>query len=306
MKLKQTLVKGKDTKKKSAIAIIIIVILGLMSTACSQPQNNDSSVMNGSNNSQEQVKTGDNSQKPIDAKIDWQALANDYNPPRIDGLLRAIADSDITADNRIVITADIKRAFNQMGKDYRFFFMPKVAWYDFESTGHALSYMLFTWTGKFGTFPEKAPKYVAEARLRKLFAAPNNEYPQLEHKSYRKFVNFDGKSYSLWPESYNDSTMMYDLVDLRVRHEGAYAYYIATANEYQFDISGTYEPGDNERFLSAKSEALGLDYVTTLARLLENGEISAALNSNAYTIEFRIKGDNSIPTIVSVDKQTLI
>jgi hypothetical protein len=74
-----------------------------------------------------------------------------------------------------------------MGEDYRFFFMPKVAWYDFESIGAAMSYMIFTWAGEFGTFPEKAPQYQAEARLRKIFAAPNNEYPQIEHQPYRKW-----------------------------------------------------------------------------------------------------------------------
>lgn len=296
--VKQSLANILDSKKKRfGIAAICIVMLTILITgmyiARSLPQNNEPSVSNGS----------EDVQGPVQAEIDWQALAAAYNPPKIDGLLRAIADSAIAADGSIAITADIKREFNQMGTDYRFFYMPTVVWYDFESTGTALSYMLFTWTGKFGTFPKHAPKYEAEARLRKVFAAPNNEYPQLEHQTYTKMVVFDGEAYTLWPESYNDSTIIYDLVDLRVRQEGAYAYYTASANEYQFDLSGIYEPGKNENFLSAKAKALGLDYATTLAKLLENGEISAAFKSRTYTIEFRIEGDNTIPMIVSVNKQ---
>jgi hypothetical protein len=45
---------------------------------------------------------------------------------------------------------------------------------------------------------------------------------------------------------------------------------------------------------------LGLDSAAALAELLENGEISAALKSYTYTIEFRIEGDNPIPMMVSV------
>lgn len=313
MKLKQSIVKIMDREKRLAIATICIVMLGVIITGCSQPQNNDPSVNNGSDNvqgpveadidRQEQLTADIDRKKPIDANINWQELAKGYNPPRIDGLLRAIADSDITADSSIVITADIKRKFNQMGKDYRFFFMPKVAWYDFESTGAALSYMLFTWTGEFGTFTERAPKYEAEARLRKVFAAPNNEYLQLEHQPYRKLVMFDGESYTLWPESYNANTMIYDLVELRVRQDRYFTYYTATANEYGFDLSGEgYAPGVNEKFLFGKAKDLGLDYTATLVKLLENGEISAALKSITYTIEFRTKGDNTTPMIVSIDK----
>lgn len=278
------------------IGIAIIVILTILSTgmytARSLPQNSEPSASNESNNVQGQASQ----------EIDWRALAADYNPPRIDGLLRAITVSDIKADGGIPITADIKREFNQMGTDHRFFYLPEVAWYDFESTGAALHYMLFTWTGEFGTFPERAPKYEAEARLRKVFAASNNEYPRLEHQTYKKMVNFDGEAYTLWPESYNDNTMVYDLVDLKVRREGAYTYYTASANEYQFDLSGAYEPGKNEIFLSAKAKALGFDYAATLARLLKSGEINSALKSKTYTIEFRVEGDSNIPMIVSVQK----
>jgi hypothetical protein len=220
------------------------------------------------------------SKNPINTiDIDWQLLAADYNPPGIGGLLQAIKDSSITTDGSIDITDNIKLEFNQMGEDYRFFFMPKVAWYDFESIGAAMSYMLFTWTGEFGTFPEKAPQYQAEARLRKIFAAPNNEYPQIEHQPYTKSVVYDGAAYTPWPESYNSNTMIYDLTKLTKRQEGDYTYYTATANEYGFDVdvNSPYEAG-------------------------ENGDIIDAQKSQTYIIEFRIEDNNTIPMIVSVDK----
>jgi len=231
-----------------------------------------------------------------------------YNPPKIDGLLQAINDSKITADGSIVITPEIKREFNQMGEDYRFFFMPKVDWYNFEAiayepTGEALAYILFTWTGEFGTFPEKAPKYEAEARLRKIFAAPNNEYPQLEHKAYKKCVMFDGEAYTPWPESYNDNTMVYNLTDLKVRQDDGYTYYHASSDEYQFDSTGAFEPGENEKFLNAQAEALGIDKTATLSKLLETGKIKSAPISRPFTIEFRIDSNNTTPKIVSVDKK---
>ncbi len=246
---------------------------------------------------------GVDSKNPINVtNIDWQVLAGDYNPPDIGGLLAAIKDSNITKDGSIVINYNIKREFNQMGEDYRFFFMPKVAWYDFESIGAAMSYILFTWTGEFGTFPDKAPQYQAEARLRKIFAAPNNEYPLIKHQPYMKSVVYDGAAYKPWPESYNSNTMIYDLIELKERHEGDYTYYTATANEHGFDVNAYYEAGENEKFLFANSKAMGLDYNAVLEKLLENGDIIHAEKSQTYIIEFRIQDNNMIPMIVSVDK----
>lgn len=281
------------------IAALCIVMLGVSMAACSHSKNSEPSASNTSG----QVEAGKDSKKTITSEIDWQMLAQDYNPPAIDGLLREIKKSDIGEDGSIIITPGIKQEFSHMGQAYHFFFMPNVAWYDFESTGAAISYMLFTWTGEFGTFPEKAPQYQAEARLHKIFAAPNDHYPRLEHQTYTKFVEFDGQAYTPWPESYNDSTMIYDLTNLKVRQDGNYTYYTATAGEYQFDVNGNYEPGENEKFLSAKAQALGLAYTETLDRLLTNGEITGALKRLTYTIEFRIEGDSNVPMIVSVDKK---
>ena len=250
-------------------------------------------------------KVDTDNKNPINtADIDWQVLAADYNPPGIGGLLEAIKGSNITTDGSIDITYNIKRQFNQMGEDYRFSFMPKVAWYDFESIGAAISYMLFTWTGEFGTFPEKAPQDQAEARLRKIFAAPNNEYPRIDHQPYRKWVMYDGAAYKLWPESYNTNTMIYDLTELKEQHAGGYTYYTATANEYGFDVdvNSSYEPGENEKFLLANSKAMGLDYNAALEKLLENGGYHPRRKSRTYIIEFRIQDNNTIPMIVSVDK----
>lgn len=283
---------------------------------------------NGSNNVQGEIKVDTNrpesgnseidglkrsnvdadSQEPENILIDWQELTANYNPPRIDDLLQAIKDSETSEDGSVVITPEIKREFNQMGEGYRFFFMPKVTWYNFkpiayEGTGEALVYILFTWTGEFGTFPEKAPKYEVEARMRKIFAAPNNEYPQIIHKDYKKCVMFDGDTYTPWPESYNANTMIYNLTDLNVRQDGDFTYYHASANEYQFDLTGAFEPGENEIFLNNQAKALGLDNATTLLKLLETDKISFAPKSRHYTIEFRIEGDNTIPKIVSVDKE---
>lgn len=303
-KILKKIVNGKSL-------IIVIVALAAIIIACIQPWNNHSSAGNGSNNvpvlkteidKQEQLTADIDKEKPIDTDIDWQALAKSYNPPKINALLREIGNSDTAADGSIVITAGIKREFNQMGEDYRFFFMPDTVWYDFESTGAALSYILYTWTGKFGTFPEKAPKYEAEARVRKIFAAPDNKYPLLEHQTYTKYVKFDGQSYTPWPESFNANTMIYDLTDLRVRQDGDFSYYTASANEYQFDLNGYYEPGENEKFFTARSDALGLDNAAALIRLLETGEISAAVKSSTYTIEFRTEGHNTTPMIISVEK----
>ena len=247
------------------------------------------------------VSTGEDS-----ADLDWQELASKYNPPAIDGLLEAIKDSSMAEKGNIAITPLIKRYFNKMGEDYLFFFMPQVAWYDFgpavyDPTGEALSYILFIWKHQFGEF-SAMPKYETEAWLRKIFAAPNDVYPPLEHKEYGKCVVYDGEVYTPWLESYNDNTMIYDLTQLKARRDGDYTYYTATAGEYQFDVRGYYEPGENEKFLAARAEALGLDYDAALEKLLETGDLSAANISKTYTIEFRIKGDDVTPKIVSVKK----
>lgn len=245
--------------------------------------------------------TGDD---PVE--IEWQELVSKYNPPAIGDLLQAIKNSNRAEDGKITITPAIKRQFNQMGEDYLFFFMPQVSWYDFgpavyDPTGEALSYILFTWAHDFGEFQE-VPKYEAEARLRKIFAAPNDVYPPLKHQEYGKCVMFDGEVYTPWPESYNANAMIYHLTQLRATQDGDYTYYTATADEYQFDARGYYEPGENEKFLAARAEDLGLDYDAALARLLETGDIAAANKSKTYTIEFRIKGDDITPQIVSVRK----
>jgi len=234
--------------------------------------------------------------------IDWQGLAADYHPPAIDNLLTAIKNSSVTTAGDIAITADIKREFNQMGKDYHFFYMPEVSWYDFNSEGAAIRYMLYTWNEQFGVFPEQIPPYQAEARVRKLFAAPGDEYPPLLHQTYPKLVRYDGSSYSLWPESYNTDTMVYDLVELKARKEGDITYYTATANEYGFDVSGYYEPGLNEEYLLAQSKALGLDFASTLDKLRTNGDISQAPTYQTYKIEFRVDKNSPSPQIVAVDR----
>jgi len=90
---------------------------------------------------------------------------------------------------------------------------------------------------------------------------------------------YDGAAYKPWPESYNSNTMIYDLIELKERHEGDYTYYTATANEYGFDVNGYYEAGENEKFLFANSKALGLNYNATLEKLLENGDIIDAQKS---------------------------
>jgi hypothetical protein len=287
--------------KRLGIGAVWIAMLGIiMFPGCSQQGPTEIGI------DRQEVKNVDpDRQKPIDeTDIDWKELAAGYNPPSIGGLLESIKESNITVDGNVVITPLIKREFNQMGRDYSFFFMPEVAWYDFESIGTALSYTLFMWTGEFGTFPERAPQYEAEARLRKMFAAPNNEYPQIEHQTYFKCVRYDGESYVPWPESYNNDAMVYDLVELRLRKEGDRIYYTATADEYGFNVNGIgyYELGENEKFLIAQAEALGLDYNATLEKLLATGEIINAMESITYEIEFRIEGNNTVPMIVSVDR----
>ncbi len=242
-----------------------------------------------------------------DTEIDWQALAADYSPPSIEGFLKEAGKGHASDDGCIAITARLKQEFNRMGEDYRFFFMPHVSWYDFKSTGYepvgeALSYLLFVWTGEFGSFPEKAPKYEAEARLRKIFAAPNNEYPRLEHKTYGKCVLFDGEAYSPWPESYNDSTMVYDLRELKMQQKDGHTYYTATADEYAFNMDMSYDPGENEGYLNQKAKTWGVDYDAALKRLLETGDISEAKSNGTFTLEFRVKDNETVPMFVSVDK----
>ncbi|MEN6325236.1 MAG: hypothetical protein ABFD18_03370 [Syntrophomonas sp.] len=296
--------RGSRAGIRKICLVLMLVLIVWMIAGCNGPQDSQPAGSGKStefkrptaNNKSQEIK------KPVKTEIDWQGLAEAYNPPKIDSLLGAIGNSEVAADGSIAITADIKREFNQMGADYHFFFLPVVDWYNFESTGEAISYILFTWNEKFGTFPESAPKYEAEAKLRKLFAAKSHEYPRLEHKTYTKLVTYDGKGYTLWPESYNDNTMVYDLTGLKVRQEGLYKYYTAIADEYQFDTSGSYEPGDNEKIMFMKAQEWSLNYPATLARLLENGEISAAAKRQTYTIQFRIEGNNTTPMLVSVNK----
>ena len=50
-----------------------------------------------------------------------------------------------------------------------------------------------------------------------------------------------------------------------------------------------------------RANTLGLDDVSTLAKLLETGGISDAVKSRTYIIKFRFEDDDTIPMIVSVD-----
>lgn len=285
--MKESFIFVLNNKKKLATLLISIFILGILIAGCISSENKEVSVSSGSVYSNSSISNN------------LEHLVEEYNPPQIEGFLKEIKNTDLKEDGNITITPAIKREFNQMGIDYHFFFLPEVDWYDFEFQGAALSYMLFTWTGEFGVFPESVPKYEMEARLQKVFAAHNDEYPSIEHKSYPKFVLFDGQLYSPWPESYNDATMIYDLTDLRIKNEGEYTYYTALTNEYMFDVKGCYEPGENEKFLSAQAEVLGLNYRDTLVKLLETGKIREASESGTYEIQFRVKEGSPIPMIVS-------
>ncbi len=302
----------KEKIIKGLVLSVCIVMLIITMTACSQGENINPSESNGGDTVKDspdmdrqepEIVDIVDRQDPVDEPdINWQQLESDYNPPDIGGLLKAITESNTAIDGSINITYAIKREFNQMDEDYRFFFMPNVAWYDFESVGRAISYLFFTWTGEFGTFPEKIPQYSAEARLQKIFAAPDNKHLQIEHKLYPKSVLYEDGFYSPWPESYNADVMIYDLVELKVLQEENYTYYTATANEYGFDVNGYYEPGVNEEFLFAKSEALGLESEATLGKLLETGDIAGASKSGTYIIEFRVEDNNTTPMIVSVNR----
>ena len=226
----------------------------------------------------------------------------EYQPPDIAGLLDAIADSEVWPDGEIVITADIKRQFNHMGEDYLFFFMPAVEWYQFESTGAAVAYVLFTWTGEFGTFPDQVPKDQVEARLQQLFAAPDDEYPRLVHQLYPKYARFDGDHYSPWPEGYNDNAKLYDLQELSKRAEGDDTYYTAVANEYQFclDALQGIMKWAQMKFLFNAAERMGLDYQDTAN---SNIRKIAGPSNVSYKIVFRVPSGGTVPMIVSVDRQ---
>ncbi len=93
--------------------VICIFLLGMIITECSQPYkptlNNEPNNVRGS----------------TEEDINWQALAADYNPSSIGGLLNVIKNSNINADGNVVINPEIKREFNQMGEDY-----PKLCHYE--------------------------------------------------------------------------------------------------------------------------------------------------------------------------------
>jgi hypothetical protein len=226
-----------------------------------------------------------------------QELVTDYHLPGIKDLLKVIAKSDIAQDGTVTLTADIKCLFNQMGRDYQFTYLPEVDWYNFESVGAGLYYILRT-AGEDSL--KGMPQNEVEARLRKVFAAPNNEYPPIKHQTYSDFVMLDGEIYSFWPVGLMGYTSIYELTNLSMRKEGDYTYYTAFVNEYLFDLDGNYPSGKNETFLFDKAEVLGYSPRATLEYLLITEEIREADKKEIYKIEFRVEGDSIIPVIISV------
>ena len=239
---------------------------------------------------------------PFAKRTNWDKLAGGYTQPKVDAFLQDAAKT--TTAGQVPLNTDLLRDFNQLANDYALYFMPEVDWYQFDNVGGAIWYVIFNWTGKFASFPEQAPKLAAEARIRKLFAAPNDQYPPLQHQEYRKYVRFDGSNYSLWPESYNADTMVYDLVDLKAESKDNFTYYTAKACGYSFNVKEreAYEPSANDLFLDAKKQAYQVSATEALARMLANGEIKNAQKDAIYTIVFRVQKGSSTPQFCQIQK----
>ena len=96
--------------------------------------------------------------------------------------------------------------------------------------------------------------------------------------------------------------MVYALLDIKIEKKEGYRYYTATANEYNFDITGSYEPGLNELFLAAKSKQWQCSQTEALDRMLTNGQIREATPTQRYTVLFHVTEHGSYPQFCQIEK----
>lgn len=279
---------GQEKSKKSAVALIIAICATILVLCLIYLPN------------------------MLQQSPNWRKLAAGYQQPNIDYLLYDLQETTIDANGNITIEENILRSFNRFANEYAFFFLPEVDWYQFhsvydntpgyDSNGAAVMYFLFVWDGKFAHFPDKAPKLEMEARIRKLFAAPNDQYPAFPHKEYPKFAQFDGKNYSHVPTEYHENQMVYELLNIKIEKKDGYRYYTAIATQYGFDVAGNYEPGLNELLLAAKSKQWQCSQTEALDRMLTNGQIREATPTQLYTVLFRVVEHGSYPQFCQIEK----
>jgi hypothetical protein len=202
----------------------------------------------------------------------------------------------------VAITDEMRERFNRFARDYRFFYLPDMNYYEsfFEANQYAqtfrhnnfgfAAFYVLSYMG----FPEKMSAHAMENAVQSLFVSKNGaddeaNYPAMPHQVYGRLANYENGYYSPRPEGGLDNNrMFYLLTGLKVTQEGPDAVYLTVqATDYYFE-DPTYAPGENENWLNEKAKQLGVSDIQAATQLTVNGEIAELEGDEELEITIRI------------------
>lgn len=217
--------------------------------------------------------------------------------------------SIIEKRSNVEITDEMRERFNIFARDYRFFYMPDMNYYDsfFEANEYAKSFghnnfgFAVFYVLSYMRFPEKMSAEAMQNAIQSLFvdkdsADYESNYKDMPHQVYGKLANYKDGYYSPRPEGGLDhDRMFYLLTGLNITQEDSNVVYITVNTTSYYFNDPSYMPSENEKWLAEESEKLGTSDMKTAAKLITSGEMAELKGDREFKITMRIKfsGNNS-------------
>lgn len=311
--------------KRICIVIICFVILGMVTPGCRQQEtelqiSKDSiqeAVVPDSSPEEKNDPTEGSGSGPKQAP---SAVQFSFYPSGSD-FIKSIIDKR----GEVVITEEMRERFNLFARDYRFFYLPDLNYYEsfFEANPYAQSFghnnfgFAVFYVLSYMGFPEKMSAEAMQNAIQSLFVAKDSDdyesnYQDMPHQVYGKLANYQDGYYSPRPEGGLDhDRMFYLLTGLHITQEGPTFVYITVRTASYYFNDPSYRPGVKENWLAEKSKELGIPDLQAAAKLIANGEIAELKGDRELDVTIRIKfsGNNPYgynPRFVSSQSRDLI
>lgn len=289
-------------------AVMVIVVISLTISGCvPDKQNIDKQDITSSVNEQSQIVNEPKSKAELSV-IDVDRQEPDESEPSDEHFTFNPSGPDfikniIDERGSVEITEDMRGLFNLFARDYRLVYMPEMNYYEsfFEANQYAESFgynnfgFAVFYVLQYMRCPEKMSSEDMQKALQDLFVA-KKDYKDMPHQAYRKLANYEDGYYSPWPEGGLDhDRMFYLLTAMDVVQDGPHVVYLTLRYQnYYFNDTNLFEPGDNEKWLAEKSEELGVPDLQAAEKLITSGEMKEIEAESEFetTIYIKFSGQN--------------
>lgn len=246
--------------RRFGLALMFLVILCLIITGC-------------------HTWTGSSDKEPVsDNDFTFYSSGADF--------IKSISDER----GSVEITADMRKLFNLYARDYRWFYLPDMHYYEsfFEANEYAKTkgYNNFGFAAFYVLNYLQCDDSVSAAAMQQaiqtLFVAKEN-YEDVPHQVFPRLANYEDGYYSFFPEGGLDhERMFYLLTGLDIEEVDPQVFFIhVRAKKYYFADSG-YKPGENEKWLAEKAEKMGVTDLQAAETLIAGGEMDSLNGDYEY------------------------